>query len=397
MRKLIILLILFLSTLVISPGYGQYGADLVPSSNRFAFNIFKEAVNDTPNTNVVISPFSLFYALGMTYNGAGGETEKAMRNVLCYGSLENFQINYGYLFLNDNMKNTKLSVIINIKNSIWHDSKFLVRPEFTNVIANKFFADIMPVDFGKPSTCDSINDWIEDKTHGKIANMLDCPIDRDVVMYLINTIFFKGTWAVEFDEKKTRPGAFVTDDSSKVECLMMNQKSDFAYMKRDKFEVIDLPYGESGYSMAIFLPSQSCSVDDLLAEFNDKNWNTWLPKIDNKSELLLSLPKFKVKYSNDFVPALARLGMGIAFSSSADFSGITPGGGIFINRVLHNTFVQVDEQGTEAAAATIVEMKLGGRPRHMNINRPFIFVIHDDNSGAILFMGKIENPVWEEG
>jgi len=396
MRRLLVLTILSLSFLLVSSGFSQSTNGIAQASNRFAFDVFKEAINEDADTNVVISPVSLSYALGMTFNGARDETEKAMRTALNYGDLKNAMINSGYHDLTNEMKNTNSSVNIDINNSIWYDSKFKVKTDFINTIKSNFFAEILPADFSKPSTCNDINEWIEDKTHGKIPNMLDCPIKGDVVMYLINTIFFKGTWAAEFDKNKTKPGKFITSDGSRVDCMMMNQKNDFAYIKNDQFEVIDLPYGESGYSMTIFLPGQTSSVEAFLSEFNEKSWNTLFQKLDHKQEMLLNLPRFKVKYSNDFVPVLTRLGMGIAFSMAADFSGIAPGGGIFISRVLHNTFIQVDEQGTEAAATTIVEMKKCAMPRYMNINRPFIFMIHDNNSGAILFMGKIDNPVWEE-
>ena len=208
------------------------------------------------------------------------------------------------------MKNTNPSVNIDINNSIWYESKFKVKTDFINTVKSNFFAEIMPADFGKQSTCNDINKWIEDKTHGKIANMLDCPIKSDVIMYLINTIFFKGTWAAEFDKNKTGPGKFITGDGSKVDCMMMNQKNDFAYIKNDDFEIIDLPYGESGYSMTILLPGQTSSVEAFLSEFNEKSWNTLLQKLDHKQEMLLNLPRFKVKYANDFVPALTKLGMG---------------------------------------------------------------------------------------
>jgi serine protease inhibitor len=371
---------------------------MVASSNEFAFEIFKEIVAQETDTNIFISPLSISYALGMCYNGANGLTEDSMRQTLCYGDMTDQQINATYKTLTRTLSTIDPKVIIEIANSIWHKTGFEVEDDFINVNQQYFDSEVTEANFADPAVCDRINAWIEDKTHDKIQDMLDCPIDPMVVMYVINAIYFKGTWTYEFDKDETIEQDFYLADNSTTLCKMMKQRNKFSNLFTDDFKAIDLPYGNAGYSMTVFLPAEGKTTADFISELSEDNWKNWLDSFSTDS-VTLRLPKFKIKYGTELKDVLTILGMGIAFSGMADFTGITRFGGIYISRVLHNTFVQVDEEGTEAAAVTVVEFRdTAFEPgKYMCVDRPFVFVIHDNYTGTILFMGRITNPIWENG
>ncbi len=373
--------------------------EMIESSNKFSFDIFREIVSEEGDTNIFISPLSMSYALGMTYNGANGETEQAMREVLGYGDLTDEEINASYKSLTEALISLDPMVVFEIANSIWYRSTFSVLDDFIAVNQEYFDAEVAALDFNDPGACDTINGWISQKTHEKIKEVLKPPIDPMTVMFLVNAIYFNGTWTYEFNPDSTTQMEFFTDDVSHITTDMMRQTNVFPRYFNDDFQAVSLPYGDAGYCMTIFLPRWDKSLDDLIAQFNQDNWDNWLAAF-TEDTVIFSMPKFKFGYGLLLNNALTALGMGIAFSDGlADFTGINPLGNLFISKVIHKAFVQVDEEGTEAAAVTVVEVSFTsiGPEQNMTVNRPFMFVIHEKNTGAILFMGKVVNPVWEEG
>jgi len=223
-------------------------------------------------------------------------------------------------------------------------------------------------------------------------------------MFLINAIYFKGTWTYEFEPEDTEDDVFTLLNGSGVPCRMMEQEADLLYLSTDKFRMVDLPYGDGLFSMTVILPSPDVTVDSVVALLTPENWAVWVSGLDTAG-IRLQLPKLKIEYGRELKDVLKALGMGIAFYESleADFSRmIEPPGLVYIDKVKHKTFIQVDEEGTEAAAATVVVINYrgaggGGEPLLFRVDRPFIFVIRERTSGALLFMGKIVEPVWEEG
>jgi len=373
---------------------------MVKSTNSLSFDIFKEIVSAEEDTNVFISPLSISYALGMTYNGANGETEEAMKRVLGYGELTDQEINETYKNLTQALVGLDPDVLLEIANSIWHRNSFAVEDSFINVNQEYFDAEVAALDFNDGGACDIINGWVSEKTHEKIDKVINPPIDPLTMMFLINAVYFNGTWTYEFDEDDTHDAPFYLGDGSTVMCDMMTQKNEYSYINGDGFIALDLPYGYANFSMTVFLPDKDNNVDDLIAQFNPENWDNWMNSLHTDS-LRLFMPKFRIACKYSLVPALRALGMGVAFVPfEADFSGINPSyEDLHISDVLHNTFVQVDEEGTEAAAVTVVEIGTTSVPplnKIIRIDRPFAFVIHEKNTGAILFMGKIVNPIWEE-
>lgn len=370
---------------------------IIEASNVFAFNLFQEVLSSKTDINILISPLSVSYALGMTFNGANGQTETDMAATLGYANLTDEDVNYSYKNLTEALISLDPSVIFEIANSIWMREGFPVEQAFIDVNQYFFDAEVASLDFNDDNSVNTINDWISDKTHEKIQDVLQPPINPAVVMFLINAIYFNGTWTYEFDPDDTYPGQFHQSETQQVDCDYMKETAVYSCMINDDFSAVDLPYGNQDYSMTIFKPRMGKTLDDFMAIFNQENFSKWMESLSNDS-ITIKLPKFKFGYGIELKDALTALGMGIAFNPSlADFSGITASWRLFISKVIHKTFIQVDERGTEAAAVTIVVMEFTSiQEEPYTFDHPFIFVIHEKNTGAILFMGKVINPVWED-
>ena len=369
--------------------------------NDFTFELFKEIVDAEGTQNIFVSPFSVSYALGMTYNGARQETAESMRDVLKYGELDNKAINEAYKNLMQTLTQIDSEVVFEIANSIWYRKGFKVEETFLDLNRNYFESEVSGLNFADPKSCDIINNWVAESTHDKIEEIISPPIDPQMVMYLINATYFKGTWESEFEKGNTKKEPFYLADGTQIECDMMNQKSDYRFYQDSNYLMIDMPYGSGNYSMAAFLPAEGRSVDNLISTFNAELFRS-SRNLASMGEVKLHFPKFKLQYKLKLNDVLSKLGMEIAFvPRKADFSGISSEDTLWIDEVLHKTFVQVDEKGTEAAAVTSVGvMALSAAPQppfEIRFDRPFIYVIHDKSSGAILFVGKIEKPEWEEG
>jgi serine protease inhibitor len=212
------------------------------------------------------------------------------------------------------------------------------------------------------------------------------------MMFLINAVYFKGIWTTEFDQSLTSDEDFIAPDGSATSCRMMTQEGSFLYAETPDFQAIDLPYGDGKFSMTVFLPKQGTSLDALIQALTPENWSLWMGSFSER-DVKLYLPKFKIEYGIQLNDILTTLGLGIAFTAQADFTRINREGGLFISEVKHKAFVQVDEEGTEAAAVTVVIVSRGSASNVvMRVNRPFLFVIRENHSGTLLFMGKITVP-----
>lgn len=378
----------------VDPGEGirelsQLEKTLVESDNVFGFKLFREIVEAEPDSNVFISPLSVAMALGMTLNGAAGDTYEAMKTTLELHDLTEEEINDSFRSLIDLLINLDSEVIFEIANSIWTRLGYPVLEDFYDVNRTTFDAEVRELDFSLPEAVDIINGWVSDKTHGKIEEVLDF-IDPLVVMYLINAIYFKGTWTYAFDESQTTDGTFYRQDGTGIPCKMMHMKCALDHAEFRDFQIVDLPYGNGQFSMTILLPHPGRNLDTLIEGINSENWQSWLDHLETV-EIDIALPRFTLEYELLMNDVLVALGMGVAFSGSADFSRINPYGGLYISRVIHKTFVDVNEEGTEAAAVTVVELREFAAPG-MTMNRPFLFVIRENHSGTILFIGKCVEP-----
>ena len=368
---------------------------LVESDNSFGLKLFKEIAKTQVDTNIFISPLSIAMALSMTYNGSAGTTEEAMRNTLEFGNMSFQDINESFKSLIQLLTNLDPKVKFQIANSIWYRLGFSVEQDFLDVNKTYFDAEVRDLDFSSPTAPDIINAWVDENTNGKIKEIID-RINPLVVMYLINAIYFKGTWTYEFDKDLTTDDIFTKTDSSQVPCRMMNQEGNFSYLENTDFQAVDLPYGDGKFSMTILLPKPGKSIDEFIAEITTENWIQWTNAFTENAGKLY-MPKFKLEYEIKLNKSLSNMGMGIAFDiRQADFSRINPNEDLFISEVKHKTFVEVDEEGTEAAAVTSVEISLTMTDPTgfiMVVNRPFVFIIRENHSNTILFMGKVVEPV----
>ena len=366
--------------------------DLAYDNNDFGLGIFRVLHDKSPETNIFISPFSISTALSMTLNGAGGDTKNEMMNSLKYINWHNDSLNSAYRDYLKLLPELDKDVKMSNANSIWYRDGFNVLPEFLTVNNNFFSAEIKNKDFSKGSTINEINLWVENKTGGKIKDILNS-IDPASVMFLINAIYFKGQWKYKFEKKNTLNESFYLENGNTTTVEMMHgSEMNLPYFRNEKFSMIDIPYGDSVFSMTIILPEYNYSVDDVIKEFNITNWENTLSKMST-TKIDVGIPKFKIEYREYLKPFLKDLGMVKAFQPGiADFSKINGNHDLYIDEVIHQSFVEVDEEGTEAAAATVVVINVTSTGNNFVANRPFVFMIRENSTGSILFIGKLMNP-----
>ena len=365
---------------------------VVAGSNQFAFSLFREIASAAPMArNIFISPLSASMALGMTMNGAAGETFDAMQGTLGFGDMTREEINASYRSLIDLLRGLDKGVDFRIGNSIWYRQDLEVLPQFVASSSASFDATVRALDFASPTAVTTINEWVHASTAGKISTIVD-EIPDGMVMYLINAIYFKGSWRDAFDPRETSPATFAAP-SGAISVPMMHQTAKLAYRETDELQAVELPYGRNAYTMIVVLPKPGHTVGEVVRNLDGERWSA-IVEPSMRAEVELSLPKFKLEWDEILNRPLSALGMGVAFTDWADFSRIRATGGLAISEVRQKTFVDVNEEGTEAAAVTSVGVILTSLPTRivMRVDRPFIVVLREKLSGTILFMGKIEKP-----
>ncbi|UCC72893.1 MAG: serpin family protein [Gemmatimonadota bacterium] len=368
--------------------------ELIQSDNAFGLKLFREIhAQGAADSNIFISPLSVAMALGMTYNGAAGETQLAMQETLELQGLTIEEVNQAYRSLIDLLRNLDPSVEFLLANSIWYREGFAVEQDFLDVNREYFDAEVTALDFSSPSAAPTINSWVSEKTRGRIEKIVDDPIDWLVVMYLINAIYFKGDWTIQFDPELTADWTFYLADGGQVQAPMMTYggEVDVRSYADAGVSALDLYYGGKAYSMTILLPPYGGDVGSLIESLDSERWQEIVDGLSTTSSDVV-LPKFTLEYELEMKDVLTALGMGIAFGDAADFTKIRASGGLYISKVKHKTFVDVNEEGTEAAAVTAVEIREVSMPPTFVIDRPFIFAIREQFSGTILFMGRIVDP-----
>ena len=370
------------------------------TDNLFAFELFRTATTDLgANENALLSPLSVSIALAMTNNGAVGETRQAIERTLKFEGFSTEDINAYYQKLLTDLPALDPKTTLEIANSIWYRQGFNVLPDFLDVNRAFYRADVSALDFSAPNAKDIINDWVSNKTKKKIPTIIDADIPSELVMYLINAVYFKGAWEQRFDKSATKKGTFTRQDGSPLQTDFMHVKHSFNVGATEDVEAIELPYGNKKYSMVVLKPRNDINPAQLIEELHDTDtWPTLVSRFQYR-ETQLALPKFKFSYENKLNDELIDMGMGIAFGSSADFSGIGGERNLLISEVKHKSFIEVNEEGTEAAAVTSVGIELtsiGPQVYVFNIDRPFLFAIREVNTGLILFVGQVNDPSVEE-
>lgn len=365
---------------------------IVAADNTFGLRLFRELDLDKRTGNVLVSPLSISMALGMTLNGARGETADSMRSTLALQGLGQDDINASYRTLIDLLRAIDPKVTFEIANSIWYRPELDVLPAFIDVNRQYFDAEVASIDFNSPDALTRINGWVNTNTHGKIPTIIE-RIPRDMVMYLINALYFKGSWTTQFDPDSTQRADFTLDGGAKRPVDLMYRSGKFVHFGDDQLQAVDLPYGYDRYTMTVLLPHDNVDIASVVDGLDDARWSGIIEGLDSADGSVL-LPKLKLEWEETLNDWLKRMGMSVAFSEFADFSGIDARGGLAISEVKHKTFIEVNEEGTEAAAVTSVGVSRTSMPEvfEMRMDRPFIFAIREKISGVIMFIGKVMDP-----
>jgi len=376
-------------------GETMRNSTLAVANNEFGFDLFQQLKRQAANKNVFFSPLSVTLALAMTYNGAEGETKQAMGRTLKIQGMDLDELNRASADLLQALKSADPKIELDIANSLWARRGIQFTEDFLARDRQFYWAEISTLNFGEPQATEIINKWVSTNTKGKIAKIID-QIDAQQVMFLINAVYFKGQWQKRFEKALTQNQVFHLLGDQQKQAPMMAQSGNYQYLQGDKFQAISLPYGAGGASLYLFLPDQSSSLEDFLKGLNYQKWEGWM-KDFHDAPGDVKLPRFKLDYESTLNQELANLGMGVAFTPRADFSGMRAERDLFISEVKHKAIVEVNEEGTEAAAATLVGITSFGAahlPQRFTFiaDRPFLMAIRDAQTDAILFMGAVMEP-----
>lgn len=374
-------------------------ADMLQSDQTFAFEFFgkvfaAEAAEE--DKNFTVSPLSLSMALAMTWNGAAGETKAAMQNTLKMKDYDDDELNAYYKKLKNALAETDPSTKLSVANSIFTNKFVAIKPAFVQVNQNFYNAEVKAVDFGNSATKDLINKWASDNTNGLIKEVIE-RTDPDDLMYLLNAIYFKGIWTTKFNTRDTSKRPFTRENGTRKQVDMMSQTANFNYAEDQNLQVVQLPYGNQAFSMMALLPKEGKKLADLADALQQHSYWNGLKSGLSQAEVDVFLPKFKTEYSRKLNDVLKAMGMEIAFDpQKADFSRMSDNSAV-ISFVKQDTYISADESGTEAAAVTtvgVLNTSVGPStpPKAVfDANRPFLYVIQENSTGAILFMGAIKN------
>jgi serpin B len=359
-------------------------------NNKFSLDLYAKLRDQ--KGNLFVSPYSVHAALGMTASGARGTTRDELLAALHLSKEGDKALAVGDMgrYYTAARKDVKLAVA----NAIWARKGYNWRPEFRDIQEKRFGSGLNEADFVRQPEAERrrINKWVEDQTNNRIKELLQPPhITPNTTMVLVNAIYFKGNWKTQFDAKKTREGVFHTSDDKRIDVKMMHADMKCGYARFEDVSMVELPYAGGELSMVVLLPRMPDGLPKLEEKLTHENLKKWLADLKDRGSLEITLPKFKMETSFDLVPAIQALGVKAAFGA-ADFGGMAEGDGAPITAIVHKSFVDVNEAGTEAAAATAVVRADSAFPPPFVANHPFLFLIRDAKKGTILFMGRVEKP-----
>ena len=370
---------------------------IIESNTYFAFKLFSQL--KTPEENLFFSPFSIFSALAIVYVGARNVTETQLAEVLKFNMDQDILHPTLKKLMTDLLKSRGIE--LNIANSLWVQTGFDLLHKFTYIINRDYRGSVFNVNFKTASeVCAKINSWVSEQTRNKITEIVNkTSLKEDTKLFLINAIYFRGFWMSPFKDSLTKDDFFTLISGEKVTVSMMNQKDSYEYLEEDNFQAIKLPYEGHRISMIIFLPKKKDGLIEFENTLNSAILDNYLSRF-NLEKVILSLPKFLIRTEYKLKNHLVNLGIIEAFNDDADFSGMTEPKKLKISDVIHKTFIEVNEKGTEAAAVTAIEMVFLGSslqkvkpPLIFHVDHPCLFLIWDSNTKCILFMGRIMNPL----
>lgn len=366
------------------------------NQSQFAWKLLRQIRKDNPkNDNQFVSPLSILLCVSMGSNGAQGETRREMTKALSMDGWKIALLNRRNQQLQTYLPQANPGVQLSLANSLWGSKRLAFEQSFLQTLAQRYRAQVQMLNFGSPQAVKTINRWVDSETNHKISKILNRTTPADV-MILINAIYFKGDWSHPFKKKYTRLHTFTTADGSSYKHPTMFRSSKYQYLQTKSFQMVNLPYGpHKNCHMTVVLPRPGKSLEQLLSQIDGAKWNRWQRQMSGKPGQV-GLPKFKLACSYKLKPTLWALGMRRAFTMGANFGGMTKFSDVLISQVYHKTYVEVNEKGTEAAAVTAMVGRAGSprpiTPFKMVVDRPFLCVIQDKNTGAILFAGTIGRP-----
>lgn len=377
---------------------------VIDASNRFGFSIASELYEADPDANLFMSPLSAHAALSMALTGARDATLDAMRETLGFGAAGAAPsvdaIRESYAGLSDLLLDLDPRVELEIGNSVWLDETFPFRDAWVTEVREAFDARTEAVDFTDPSLAEAINDWVDEATGGRISQMIET-IEPNEVLLLLNAIYFKGEWTEQFDPDDTRDAPFtLADGSTKTVRMMVREQGELGVYRGDDAIVADIPYGGGAFRFTVVLPPEGESLAALIAGLDAERWNTWIAGLA-EDDVPVHLPRFSLEWEKELENALESLGMSIAFvPQRANFGGMlaegfdprAPGTDLHITHVKQKSFLTVNEEGTEAAAATSVGVGVTSAPIPVVVDRPFLLAIRERLSGTVFFLGAIVDP-----
>ncbi|MEM9831883.1 MAG: serpin family protein [Bacteroidota bacterium] len=371
---------------------------LVETSNSFAIDLFRSIHQEKSGENIFISPLSVDIALHMATNGATDETKAVMKETLGVADLSDDEVNGAAKSLTEQLLSMDQDVALAIANSIWFHDAFTLQSGFDQMIQEYYDGRIEGLDFSQPETKETINQWVEGQTQGKIKDLISQIKDTDV-MFLINAVYFKANWQYQFDPAETREAPFYLDNGTTSSVpFMSNEGSKVKYNYEEGLQIIDVPYGNGQFSMVMLLPTDQNTVTDLMSGLTTDQLTSWLEQTDTLTTHLM-MPKFKTEFKLNLSDVLKGMGMELPFTTDANFDGFfneIPGEKLYMDRVIHQSFIEVNEEGSEAAAATAVAIGVESinleRPDIIVVNRPFAYFIREKHTGALLFAGTMMNP-----
>ncbi|WP_167619790.1 serpin family protein [Maribellus sediminis] len=373
-------------------------AQLIEADNAFGLDLFQHIRTRSDDENLMISPLSVSLALAMAYNGADNTTKTEMETAMKLNGLTVDQINNSYEMLVDALQSLDEEVVFEIANAIYYQEGFPVHQSFLDINQSVYKAEVESLQFG-PAAVDIINAWVAEKTHDKIKTIIH-DLSPQARMVVLNAIYFYGTWTKEFDKDGTKMNRFTRNDGTIAEIPMMSKTDELEYTANELFSAVKLPYGNGQYQMVVMRPEDGYTSNDLVKELSMEKWTEWSSQFSGPQKVQVTMPRFKFGFKSQLNNILEQMGMEQAFTSNADFSKISDEK-LYISEVIHKTYIDVNETGTEAAAVTAIVFEVtsagpGPEKIYFTVDKPFVFAITEEDTGAILFIGEVQNPEYEE-
>jgi serpin B len=367
-------------------------AQVISNSNDFGIELFTKTAAEE-QVNLMLSPLSASTAITMLLNGCGGNTFTQIKAMLRYpNEMTIADVNTSYNSLVTQLLAADSKVTLKLANAIFYKQNYSIKPTFLNAMSTDFSARVQGLDMSVPSSVSTINQWASDNTNGKITKIID-EIDANTVMFIMNALYFKGNWSIQFNKDQTSNRPFTFDNGSFVSVSTMASEVMARFSNGEDYNAIELPYGRSNFTMVLVVPTKG--IANFIAQFNGDLWSDMISDFESQSEfskVQVYLPKFKFSYQKVLNDQLKSMGMTDAFNGNANLSGISDAS-LYVNMVKQNTFVDVNEEGTEAAAVTVIDMRDSAiQPSVFRVDKPFIFAIRERTSNTLLFIGQVYDP-----